>query len=200
MRAPTCKQGEWRAAMPRETTLSREAVIAKALEMAERDGIAEVGYNGLARELGIRPQSMYRYVANLRELRAGMLKTCLVELAEKLTCMVEGLDPIDALRAFAVGLYDTCHENPLYYQAFSLMHQFDLVSDLEEPLTAITDLPWAQFCRLYEDPATAARRQQLFMAINLGYAQMSMTPFFPAPLHDNRDAFVAAIDEVLGAL
>lgn len=186
--------------MPRETTLSRETVLSKALEIAQREGFGAVGYNGLARELGIRPQSMYRYVSNLRELRAGMLEACLGELANELEGMIEGLEPIDALRTFAVGLYDACHQHPLYYQAFSLMHQYDVVSELEGPLTAITDLPWRQFTQLYEDPATAARRQQLFMAINLGYAQMSMTPFFPAPLRDNRDTFVAAIDEVLSTL
>ena len=84
--------------MPKGTPLSTEAVVAKAMEMARADGIDSVGYNGLARELGIKPQSMYRYVANLRELRVHLLRANLGALVEEIEAATSGLPPAKALR------------------------------------------------------------------------------------------------------
>lgn len=38
---------------------------------------------------------------------------------------------------------------------------------------------------------------QLFVAVNLGYAQMSMTYFPPISLRDDRDIFVHSIEEII---
>lgn len=186
--------------MSQKKPLSREAVLNKALELAEKDGIDSVGYNGLARELEIKPQSMYRYVSNLKDLRRALIEHELEELAAKISAAIAGLPPVEALRTYAIALYDACHENPLYYQALSLMHTYGLVEDMREPLSKIVSMVQDQFVQLEPDRAEAARHVQLFMAVNLGYAQMSMTSFFPESLHDDRDAFVTSIDEITGAI
>ena len=183
--------------MPRTTTLSRDAVLQCALEMAQQNGLDAVGYNGLARELGIRPQSMYRYVSNITDLRLLMIRTLLDELVAEIGEAIEGFEPREALRSFAIALYDACHARPLYYQALTLMHEYGLVEDLREQLTGLVGLTSESFAALDPDPATAARHQQLFMAINLGYAQMSMTEFLPPSLRDDRTAFAVSIEQAV---
>lgn len=183
--------------MPRTTTLSRDAVLQCALEMAQRDGLDAVGYNGLARELGIKPQSMYRYVSNITDLRLLMIRTLLDELVAEIGEAIEGLEPRETLRAYAIALYDTCHARPLYYQALTLMHGYGLVEDLDEQLNGLVGLTTDSFATLSPDPAAAARNQQLFMAINLGYAQMSIIEFLPQSLHDDRVSFVSSIERAV---
>jgi len=183
--------------MPKGTPLSTEAVVAKAMEMARADGIDSVGYNGLARELGIKPQSMYRYVANLRELRVHLLRANLGALVEEIEAATSGLPPAKALREYAVSLYDACHANPLYYEALTLMHRYGVVEDMRDQLFRLTNLSLEPIRAISGSEQTAARRHQLFMAVNLGYAQMSQTAFLPPSLHDDRNAFIASIDELL---
>lgn len=183
--------------MSRGNPLTREAVLARALEIAERDGLDEVGYNGLARELGIRPQSMYRYVANIGELRALMVGSLLDDLVAEVARATEGLEPADVLRAYATALYDACHARPLYYEALTMMHRWGLVERMRSQLTALAGLTTDAFAALDPDSATAKRHQQLFMAVNLGYAQMSITEFLPESLRDDRASFAASVNEMI---
>ena len=112
--------------MPRKSNYSTEIVLDKAIELAREGGIDSVTYNGLARELGMRPQSMYRYVPDLKALRVALLGGFQNELVDKIAGATEGLAPVDALRTFAVALYDECHANRCYYESFALMHRYEI--------------------------------------------------------------------------
>ena len=186
--------------MARGKDLSTDAVIRRAAEMAKRDGIDSVTYNGLARELEIRPQSMYRYVPDLRSLRVALIGGFLQELVDSLKKEMDGQVPVAALRTFALCLYDECHANPWYYESFRLMHIYGIVPDLRETLTALVELVQLQFERIETEPAAAARSTQLFMAVNLGFAQMAMTPFMPVSLRDDREVFEMSIDRFMTSL
>ena len=118
--------------MPRKSNYSTEIVLDNAIEMAREGGIDSVTYNGLARELGMRPQSMYRYVPDLKTLRVALLGGFLNELVDKIADATEGLAPVDALRTFAVALYDECHANRCYYESFALMHRYEIIEYLRE--------------------------------------------------------------------
>mgnify|MGYP004680494571 CR=1 FL=1 len=67
--------------------LSREIVLEKALEIAMKEGLSQLTYNGLAREIGVVPQSLYRYVTNLDDVRSSIIaryvRQLLVYLAEE---------------------------------------------------------------------------------------------------------------------
>lgn len=187
--------------MARGKLLSTEIVLNKAYEMARENGIASVTYNGLARELEIRPQSMYRYVKDLKTLRVWLLSRFLDELVERIGTAMAGLSPTRALRAFAVTMYDECHTNPRYYETFELMHSYDSVEDLRPSLLALCALIQEPMERLGGQSQDTMRHIQLFVAVNLGYAQMSMTHFPPISLRDDREAFVRSIEEfILNAL
>lgn len=184
--------------MPRGKSLSTEAVLQKAVELAKTEGIDAVTYNGLARELEIRPQSMYRYVKDLKELRVLLLGGFLTELVEKVRAAIDGTAPAEALRRFAVALYDECHANPWYYESFNLMHRYEIVPELAEPLGALVGLVQTQMEKL-DEASDAPRHTQLFMAVMLGYAQMAMTEFVAPSLRDSREGFVRSVEEFIRA-
>lgn len=186
--------------MGRGKLLSTEIVLNKAYALANENGIATVTYNGLARELEIRPQSMYRYVKDLKELRVWLLSRFLDELVEKIGSAMGALAPSEALRAFAVAMYDECHANPRYYETFELMHSYDIIDELRRSLLALGSLVQVPMEQLEGQTPDAARHTQLFVAVNLGYAQMSMTRFAPTSLQDDRESFVRSIDEFISRI
>lgn len=183
--------------MGRGKLLSTEIVLNKAFELAKADGIASVTYNGLARELDIRPQSMYRYVKDLKALRVWLLSHFLDELVKKIAGAMGQLPPAQALRAFAVAMYDECHANPWYYETFQLMHSYDVIEELQQPLLDLGSLVQTPMEELEGKTPEALRHTQLFVAVNLGYAQMSMTRFAPTSLRDDREVFVQSIDDFI---
>ena len=183
--------------MEKRSPMTTEIVLSKAFELAKQNGIDTVTYNGLARELGIKPQSMYRYVPDIKTLRTNLLSSFLEELISKIQTNVGGKDPKEDLIAFATTMYDECHIHPWYYQTFELMHQYDVIPELREPLLELGKLVQEPMERLKGKTSDAARLTQLFVAINLGYAQMSMTRFAPESLADNRDMFAKSIEEFI---
>ena len=181
-------------------SLSTEAVMEKAFDLAKENGIDTVTYNGLARELGIKPQSMYRYVPDIKTLRVHLLSRFLMELIEKIGLSMEGLAPKEQLKAFAISMYDEGHNHPWYYQTFELMHQYDIVAELKEPLLELAMLVQRPMLKLISDPKEAGRITQMFVAINLGYYQMSMTQFIPTSLADSREMFIKSVTEYVDAM
>jgi len=54
--------------MPRNVPLSREVIVAAALEMAERDGLERLTMRGLAAQLGVTPMAIYYHVPDKEAL------------------------------------------------------------------------------------------------------------------------------------
>jgi AcrR family transcriptional regulator len=52
--------------------LTREAVVAAAITLGERDGPGQLGVNAVARELGIKPPSLYNHVASGEALQQAV--------------------------------------------------------------------------------------------------------------------------------
>lgn len=181
--------------MARGKSLSREIVLNKAVELAKTDGIDSVTYNRLARELDIRPQSMYRYVSNLKELQVFLIYGFLSEMVEKIENAIAGLEPIEVLRTFAIKFYDEYHENSCYHESFELMHRYEIVNELTEPLSFFTSLIQKQMELLGKSPEAAIRYVQLFMALNIGYTHMEIMTDFPSCHKDNRKMFEQSINE-----
>lgn len=181
--------------MPRGKQLTTQIVLDRAFELSRVNGIHSITYNGLARELEIRPQSMYRYVKDIKELRVWLLSRYLEELTLRIEKAMTGLPPLGALRAFALTMYDECHANPRYYETFELMHSYDIIPDLHAPLLALGNLVQKPMEELEGHTSEAMRHTQLFVAVNLGYAQMAMTRFIPTSLQDDRMIFLRSIEE-----
>jgi AcrR family transcriptional regulator len=57
----------------RRTQLTRERVVAAAIELADRDGIESISMRRLAQELGVEAMSLYTHVRNKDDLLDGMV-------------------------------------------------------------------------------------------------------------------------------
>jgi len=84
--------------MPR-ANLSTPAVIAAGADFADRRGFEELTVSALARELGVRPASLYSHVRDLEALLRGVQGLAMAELGEAVTAAVEGKQGRAALAA-----------------------------------------------------------------------------------------------------
>jgi AcrR family transcriptional regulator len=64
----------------RRTQLTRERVMAAAIELADRDGIESISMRKLAQELGVEAMSLYTHVRNKSDLLDGMADAVISEI------------------------------------------------------------------------------------------------------------------------
>jgi AcrR family transcriptional regulator len=64
----------------RRAQLSRQQVIAAAIELADRDGIESISMRRLAQELGVEAMSLYTHVRNKDDLLDGMTDAVISEI------------------------------------------------------------------------------------------------------------------------
>lgn len=60
--------------------LSREKLLRKALELADRDGIAALSIRSLAQGMGTKPMTLYYYVANKDQILDGLVDLVFTEI------------------------------------------------------------------------------------------------------------------------
>src|SRR5687767_6221639 len=71
--------GPGNAGVERRTQLTRERVVAAAVERADRDGIESISMRRLGQELGIEAMSLYTHVRNKQDLLDGMVDAVMAE-------------------------------------------------------------------------------------------------------------------------
>ncbi|TQJ91459.1 TetR/AcrR family transcriptional regulator [Streptomyces sp. SLBN-31] len=64
--------------------LSRERVLASALELVDREGLSALSMRRLGAELGVEAMALYRYAAGKDALLDGLVEALYLELAERL--------------------------------------------------------------------------------------------------------------------
>lgn len=84
--------------MPRQG-LSREAVIAAAVKIANKNGYQELTLGNLARQLDIKPPSLYKHVSSLDDLQDALGILAAQALTAELAPAMEIHSPQQALRA-----------------------------------------------------------------------------------------------------
>jgi AcrR family transcriptional regulator len=105
--------------MPR-AGLSTERVVRAAAELADAEGLEAVTASTLARELGVRPASLYSHVASTADLRTRVALLALAEMADAAADALAGRAGPDALRAFADAYRGYAHRHPGRYAATRL--------------------------------------------------------------------------------
>jgi AcrR family transcriptional regulator len=88
--------------------LSRDRVLRTALELADGSGVEAVTMRRLGDELGFEAMSLYRHVANKKDLLDGMLDLVLAEWH----LPGAGGDWTDAIRASARSVHDALRRHP----------------------------------------------------------------------------------------
>jgi AcrR family transcriptional regulator len=88
---PTAYGSKYHRAMPRRSDddrvprvtarLSREAIVAAGIALADRDGLDGLSMRRLAQELGVNPMSLYHHVRDKDALLEAMIDTVVAEIA-----------------------------------------------------------------------------------------------------------------------
>jgi AcrR family transcriptional regulator len=100
----------WRPSGPTRQSrgLSRERIVAAAVELADGEGIGALSMARLAERLGCGTMSLYRHVANKDELVIFMLSTA----PGPPPSSIDDADWRGALTDWAIGLWDVYHRHP----------------------------------------------------------------------------------------
>ncbi len=87
--------------MGRKLGLTLDDVVARAAELADRDGLDQLSLASLASSLGVRSPSLYNHVDGLPGLRRQLTIRAGRLMADELSDAAEGREPTDALRSIA---------------------------------------------------------------------------------------------------
>ncbi len=92
----------------RESPLSRPQVLAAAVALADREGLAAVSMRHLAAELGVVPMALYKHVADKNDLVAGMIDLVVAGYAAP----PPGLEWREGVRRRVLAARDALLEHP----------------------------------------------------------------------------------------
>lgn len=112
--------------MPGQVAVRREAkvavIVAKAWELAERDGVAALSLHALAREVGMRQPSLYEYFDSKNALYDAMFADGNRQLIAHLDAQRLPREPRSALKACLAALASFALEQPSRYELMFLRH------------------------------------------------------------------------------
>jgi len=108
--------------------LTREAVVARAADLADEIGLSEITITKLGRALGIAPPGVYRHVTDLPDLRHAISAHAAREATGVLTAATAGLAGRDALAALGDTLRSWAREHPGRYAALQIAPDLDDVT------------------------------------------------------------------------
>jgi AcrR family transcriptional regulator len=100
--------------------LSRDAVAARAADLADEIGLGEVTITKLGRALGIAPPGVYRHVTDLPDLRRAIAAHAAGDAIGTLAAAIAGLSGVDALTALADTLRSWARQHPGRYAALQI--------------------------------------------------------------------------------
>ncbi|SQE00233.1 MULTISPECIES: TetR/AcrR family transcriptional regulator C-terminal domain-containing protein [unclassified Parafrankia] len=92
----------------RRTQLTRERVMAAAVELADRDGIESISMRKLAQELGVEAMSLYTHVRNKNDLLDGMADAVISQIPTS----ADGVDWKTSLRQMALAARSVVQRHP----------------------------------------------------------------------------------------
>jgi AcrR family transcriptional regulator len=167
--------------------LSRERVLASALELVDREGLAALSMRRLGTELGVEAMALYRYAASKDALLDGLVEALYTELEERLgtgpgAAAVAGVPAWRAeLHRIARATYEVCLAHP---QAVPLIATRMLAVPLaRRPLAVLKDHErvLTLLRRSGLDDTRTAAAFQAFTGWLLGYVFVELRPMVDNP-------------------
>jgi AcrR family transcriptional regulator len=161
--------------------LSRERVLASALELVDREGLSALSMRRLGAELGVEAMALYRYAASKDELLDGLVEALYLQLDERLGAESDGGAWRAGLHRVARATYDVCLAHP---QVVPLLATRMLAVPLaRRPLAVLKDhervLSLLRDGGFDDDRAAAVFRA--FTAWLLGYVTVELWPMIDNP-------------------
>ncbi|MCX5425234.1 TetR/AcrR family transcriptional regulator [Streptomyces sp. NBC_00078] len=168
--------------------LSRERVLAAALELVDREGLSALSMRRLGADLGVEAMALYRYAAGKDALLDGLVEALYLELDERLAADSEAgstdthsPDWRAGLHRIARATYDVCLAHP---QAVPLLTTRMLAVPLaRRPLAVLKDHErvLALLREAGLDDAGTAAVFRAFTAWLLGYVSVELRPMVDNP-------------------
>ncbi len=103
----------------RAPKLSREAIVAAALNFLDREGWDSLTVNALATALGTKGPSLYNHVDSLDDLRRAVRMHVIDDILQMLSTVAAGRTRDDAVMAMASAYRSYAHHHPGRYSAFT---------------------------------------------------------------------------------
>jgi AcrR family transcriptional regulator len=104
----------------RRTPLTREGIVAAALELVDRDGLADFSMRSLGAALGCEPMSIYYHFPSKAHLQDALVDHAIAAVDTD----PPGADPIDRLRAMARSYRAVAHRHPKLFPLVAV-HRLD---------------------------------------------------------------------------
>ncbi|MBC1563451.1 TetR/AcrR family transcriptional regulator [Listeria booriae] len=178
--------------------LTREVVLEKALEIAYQKGFRELTYNGLARELAVQPQSLYRWVSNIADVKSSVLANYLGSLVDALQAELENYSGKEALVIFAKRFSEFVEADSMdRFNVIDILSGLTEYGDIEivnEVLVNLRELGLKSVRELTKDSAKTHLNELLFLNVVIGYITLASTGLQPA---DSKHAFQENIQRII---
>ena len=95
---------------------TRDEILEAARAMMRDEGLAALSLRGLAREVGMEPQSLYTYFPSKHAIYDALFAKGNTELLARRDLAGEPSDPVEALKTGARMFVEFCVEDPVRYQ------------------------------------------------------------------------------------
>lgn len=94
------------------SSLSAEAIVSTAAQLADQQGLNSVSLSAVARKLGVQTASLYSHIRNVDALLAGIHQLGLSRLADRIASHVAGRAGYDALVGLTQAYREFAAEEP----------------------------------------------------------------------------------------
>jgi len=176
-------------------TLTREIVIDQALKIVSENGFDRLTYNGLARTIGIQPQSMYRYVANINDVKSGVVAEFITRLTNSLTEKMGTDSGKIALHNFAKYFISYTKDGISFTEMISGLIAYRQEPLVEEALGHLREIPISLINELTSNPKMVESNSQLFLDFIIG--NLSFLSMKVEDSKRNEEIFLSNIDRII---
>lgn len=178
--------------------LSREIVLNQALSLASEKGLEKLTYNGLARSLSVQPQSLYRYVENIADVKSGVVAEYVQRLTTSLYKELVPYSGKDALRRFAIYFISSTQNSMPFADMISGLTTYGHTPQLVAEITKLRELSTTIIRSITTDESQIKANEQLFLNFIIGNLAL-VTVGAPNAVRD-KDVFEQNIDRVLSLI
>ncbi|ANK67052.1 TetR/AcrR family transcriptional regulator [Loigolactobacillus backii] len=179
----------------KHNSLTRQIVLDQALQMASNQGFSQVTYNGLARGLDVQPQSLYRYVDNIADVKAGVVAEYVKHLIASLQKQLLPYSGKEALRQFAIYFISYSQISIPFAEMVSGLTEYGHTPQVVKQLTNLRKLLVTIISDITNDPVNVNKNEELFLNFitgNLALVTMGSLEI----IHDQK-IFTENVDRIL---
>jgi AcrR family transcriptional regulator len=177
--------------------ITHATLVDAATALVEREGASALTLSRVARELGVKPPSIYNHVDGLEALRRDVAKRAVDDLAEVLGAAAMGRTGADALRAVSAAFRAYAGAHPGLYE-LTIQARPDDPEFMAASLRPVA--PVLAVLRGYDlDPTTAVHAARTLRAALHGFVSLEAAGGFGLDV-DVDETFAWMVDQLVQTL